>query len=196
MSSPRRAQLTVLLAAGAGRRFSGPTHKLLMPLQGVPVVTHALSAMRDAHVGAMAVVTGAADLSEPLAGFSGALTVLYNPDWSSGQHSSVATALRFAQQQGFDDVIIGLGDQPFISPEAWQLVASTEGDIVVATYGGVRGNPVKLARSVWDDFLRLTDEPDAGARTLMHLHPELVREVACKGVSADIDTSEDLSQWT
>lgn len=196
MSFTRRTQLAVLLAAGAGRRFSGPTHKLLAPLQNRPLVSHALMAMRDAHIGAMAVVTGAVDLSEPLAGFLSDVTVLPNPEWSSGQHSSVATALRFAQQRGFDDVIIGLGDQPFISPEAWQLVASTEGEIVVATYDGVRGNPVKLAQSVWDEFLSLTTEPDAGARTLMHLHPELVREVACKGVSADIDTSEDLSQWT
>lgn len=196
MSSPRRTQLAVVLAAGAGQRFSGPTHKLLAPFRGLPLVSHALAAMRNAQIGAMAVVTGAVDLSEPLAAFSGDLTALPNPDWSSGQHSSVATALRFAQQQGYDDVIIGLGDQPFISPEAWQLVASTEGEIVVATYDGVRGNPVKLAQSVWDEFLSLTAEPDAGARTLMHLHPELVREVACKGVSADIDTSEDLSQWT
>ncbi len=97
---------------------------------------------------------------------------------------------------GHHNVAVGLGDQPFISPEAWQAVAQTEGDIVVATYDGVRGNPVKLRKTVWDEFFSLTTEPDAGARTLMHLHPELVREVACKGVSADIDTTEDLSQWT
>lgn len=195
MSSPRRT-LAVLLAAGAGQRFSGPTHKLLAPFRGAPLVTHALHAMKTAHIGDMAVVTGAVDLSEALEGSSDALTVLDNPEWATGQQSSVATALRFAQQHGYDDVVIGLGDQPFITPDAWQAVASTDGEIVVATYDGVRANPVKLAKSVWDEFLSLSTEPDAGARTLMHLHPELVREVACKGVSADIDTSEDLSQWT
>ena len=192
MSSPRRTRLAVLLAAGAGQRFSGPTHKLLAPFRGLPLVSHALTAMQNAHVGDVAIVTGAVDLSALTAG----LTVLHNPAWASGQHSSVATALRFAEQHGYDDVVIGLGDQPFIAPEAWQVVANTEGDIVVATYDGVRGNPVKLSKAVWNEFLSLTTEPDAGARTLMHLHPELVREVACKGVSADIDTTEDLSQWT
>lgn len=192
MSSPRRTRLAVLLAAGAGQRFSGPTHKLLAPFRGLPLVSHALLAMQNAHIGDSAVVTGAVDLG----GLTEGLTVLHNPDWASGQHSSVATAVRFAMEQGYDSVVIGLGDQPFISPNAWQAVAEAEGDIVVATYDGVRGNPVKLAQSVWSEFLSLTTEPDAGARTLMHLHPELVREVACKGVSADIDTTEDLSQWT
>ena len=192
MSSPRRTRLAVLLAAGAGQRFSGPTHKLLAPFRGLPLVSHALLAMQNAHIGDTAVVTGAVDL----AGLTEGLTVLHNPDWASGQHSSVATAVRFAMEQGYDSVVIGLGDQHFISPNAWQAVAEADGDIVVATYDGVRGNPVKLAQSVWSEFLSLTTEPDAGARTLMHLHPELVREVACKGVSADIDTTEDLSQWT
>ena len=192
MSSPRRTRLAVLLAAGAGQRFSGPTHKLLAPLRGIPVVSHALRALQSAQIGDIAVVTGAVDLSGLIEG----VTEVKNPDWATGQHSSVASALRFAAQQGYDEVIVGLGDQPFISPDAWRDVAEADGDIVVATYDGVRGNPVKLKKPVWDEFCSITTEPDAGARTLMHLHPELVREVACKGVSADIDTTEDLSQWT
>ncbi|MGA0117533.1 MAG: nucleotidyltransferase family protein [Ilumatobacteraceae bacterium] len=192
MSSPRRTLLAVLLAAGAGRRFSGPTHKLLAPLRGAPLVSHALSAMRNADIGDSAVITGSTDLSGLLDG----LTELHNPHWESGQHSSVATAVRFAQEHGYEALVIGLGDQPFVTSEAWKAVAETEGDIVVATYDGKRGNPVKLSRSVWDEFLSLTKDPDAGARTLMHIRPELVREVACNGVSADIDTPEDLAQWT
>jgi CTP:molybdopterin cytidylyltransferase MocA len=148
--------------------------------------------MQSAHIGDIAVVTGAVDLS----GLTEGLTVIHNPEWATGQHSSVATAVRFAQHHGYDAVVIGLGDQPFITSDAWRTVAETDGDVVVATYDGKRGNPVKLTSAVWDEFLAITAEPDAGARTLMHLHPELVREVACKGVSADIDTPEDLAQWT
>lgn len=192
MSSPRRTRLAVLLAAGAGRRFSGPTHKLLAPLRGQPVVSYALSALQEAQIGDVAVVTGAIDLGDLTQG----VTVLQNPDWASGQHSSVVTAVRYALEHGYDDIVIGLGDQPFVSPDAWRSVADSDGEIVVATYNGERGNPVKLSQSVWNDLLAITDAPDAGARTLMHLHPELVREVACKGISADIDTTEDLSQWT
>lgn len=183
--------LGVLLAAGSGTRFRGSTHKLLAPFRGKPLISHAIAALTESGLPSL-VVTGAIDLSEATTG----LTCVHNPQWATGQHSSVVAAIQYARQEGFSSVVVGLADQPFISGEAWRTVATTEGPIVVATYDGVRGNPVKLDSSVWDLFESLTSEPDAGARTLMHMHPELVRQVACKGNSADIDTSEDLSQWT
>lgn len=192
MSSPCGTELAVLLAAGAGQRFSGPTHKLLAPFRGAPLASHAISAVRSAQFGETAIVVGAVDLTDLTSG----LTVLTNPHWQSGQRSSAEVAIHYARSQGYASVTIGLADQPFITADAWTAVATTAGPIVVATYNGVRGNPVKLDASVWDLFLSLSDEPDTGARSLMHLHPELVREVACKGVSADIDTPEDLAQWT
>ena len=192
MSSPRPTRLAVLLAAGGGKRFTGPGHKLLAPLRGSTVLAHSLAAMVESGVGDCLVVHGAVDLTNEVGG----VTVLHNPDWETGQRSSVVTALRHAADHGYDSVVIGLGDQPFVTPDAWRAVAETDGEIVVATYDGTRGNPVKLAGSTWELF-RVTDgDADAGARILMHLHPELVREVACKGVSADIDTPEDLAQWT
>lgn len=185
----------VLLAAGAGERFSGPVHKLLAPIRGIPVVTLSVRAMTEAGGRDCAVVLGADTSAGILEALEGC-PVLTNPDWRSGQRSSVLCAIAHARAAGSDQVVIGLGDQPFVTPDAWRAVAETDGEIVVATYDGTRGNPVKLAGSTWELF-RVTDgDADAGARTLMHLHPELVREVACKGVSADIDTPEDLAQWT
>jgi CTP:molybdopterin cytidylyltransferase MocA len=137
-------------------------------------------------------VTGSA----PLTGLLDGVTEVHNPEWSTGQRSSVLTAIEYAQEHGFESIVVGLGDQPFIPTDAWQAVAETDSPIVIATYDDVRGNPVKLSSAVWELFRSTEGDPDTGARDLIRLHPELVREVACKGNSADIDTTEDLSTWT
>ena len=182
----------VLLAAGAGKRFSGPIHKLLADVRGLPVVTHAVRAMVAAGGGL--VITGAQDSPEFHAALEGVPAVT-NPEWESGQRSSVRVAIAAARDAGADQVVIGLADQPFVGADAWRAVAAAEAPIAVATYEGRRGNPVKLRRDTWEEFENVAGDPDAGARTLMALHPDWVVEVACQGSSDDIDTREDLAKW-
>ena len=192
MTKSRTTTLGVLLAAGSGSRFHAPHHKLLAPMGSSTVIEHSLSALLAAGLDGVVVVTGSADLSAVLQ----AVPTVHNPRWATGQRSSVECALTYASEHSYGAVVIGLADQPFITPEAWKSLAESDAAISVATYDGKRGNPVRLDASVWPLFFATTGDPDSGARTLMHLHPELVREVACKGNSADIDTTEDLSKWT
>lgn len=184
--------VAVVLAAGAGSRFSGPTHKLLAPLGTDTVASRAIGAARAAAIGPVIVVVGAVDLPSDVT--AGCL-VVRNPNWAEGQATSVQCAVTAARAHDadVDAVVIGLADQPFVTPDAWQAVASSTSPIAVATYDGVRGNPVRLHESVWS-LLPVTG--DSGARDLIRLRPELVSEVACAGSSADIDTQEDLDSWT
>lgn len=184
----------VLLAAGAGERFSGPVHKLLAPIRGVPVLTLSVRAMVEAAGQDCAVVLGADTSAELLEALEGCTTVT-NPQWRTGQRSSVLCAVGHARANGAEQVVIGLGDQPFVGADSWRAVAAADAPIAVATYGGRRGNPVKLRSDVWELLESTGGDPDAGARTLMHMHPELVVEVACQGSSDDIDTREDLTKW-
>lgn len=184
--------LAVLLAAGAGSRFSGPIHKLRALLHGRPVFSHALEAMVAANIGPCLVVTGAVELGDLL----GTTPQVHNPHWHSGQRSSVLCAMDYATQLDCDAIVFGLADQPFVSAQAWQEVAQCDSPLAVATYDGILGNPVRVHSSVWQEFRTSEGDPDAGLRSLMRLRPELVKEVACKGNSADIDTPEDLAQWT
>lgn len=190
--------VAVVLAAGAGSRFSGPTHKLLAPLGprtstdtlAGTVAGRAISAARAAAIGPVIVIVGAVDL--PAEVTAGCL-VVRNPNWAEGQATSVQCAVTAAREHGADAVVIGLADQPFVTSDAWRNIAASTSPIAVATYEGVRGNPVRLHESVWS---LLPVSGDSGARDLIRLRPELVSEVACAGSSADIDTQEDLDSWT
>ncbi len=194
-------QLTVLLAAGAGKRFEDIGHKLLARLTetGPTIIERALTQALDARLGRVLIVTGALDEAALRTDPSVArllddqrVIMRHNPDWASGQASSVQVAVAAAAALGADDIVVGLADQPFIDVVAWQQVAERLGPIAVATYDGRRGNPVKLHASVWG---LLPASGDDGARVLMRNRPDLVVEVPCPGSAADIDTVEDLHRW-
>jgi CTP:molybdopterin cytidylyltransferase MocA len=193
--------VAVLLAGGAGSRFTDVCHKLLaeLDLNGNTVIGQSLRNVITAQIGRTIIVTGALTRDDLATHPSVAsyladpsVTTLHNPLWADGQSTSVRVAIGAAKQIGADAVVIGLADQPFITPEAWRTVAAGLGPITVATYDGQRGNPVRLHADVWDQLPR---DGDVGARSLMQRHPELVTEVSCSGSSADIDTLEDLHRW-
>ena len=180
----------VLLAAGGGTRFVAADHKLRAAAAGRPLVSYALAALADSGLSALAVVTGAVDIDDLI---PGGVAHVSNPAWERGQATSLAAAVEWARALGADAIVVGLGDQPGVTPESWRAVAAaTATPIAVASYGGHRGHPVRLGRQVWD---RLPAEGDAGARALIAGSPELVTDVACVGDPSDVDTVEDLTRW-
>lgn len=191
----------VVLAAGAGSRFlegggeSLAAHKLLAPFRGKPVIAWALLAAQEAAFNQLYVISGAVDVSEIVAetlGCDGA-TVIENTRWADGQATSLTLAAQIAERDGHRAMVVGLADQPLVPASAWRSVGAAAGEIVTASFDGQRRPPVKLERSVWGD---LPDSGDEGARSLFRLRPELVSELPCNGNPIDIDTVEDLQQWS
>jgi CTP:molybdopterin cytidylyltransferase MocA len=137
-------------------------------------------------------VLAAADIDDER---SADLSVVRNDRWSSGIASSLHAAIVTLQpRRDVPAVVVGLGDQPAVGSEAYRRLAAAYDSgarLAVATYSGVRANPVLLAREHWDEALGL--EGDEGARMLMPHHP--VVEVPCDGTGepTDVDTPHDLA---
>lgn len=186
--------VALILAAGAGSRFHAGQHKLLSLLRGARVIDHSIGAVRaavaeGAPIDRIIVVSGAVPL-DPL---PADVLVVHNPNWADGQATSLAVGIDAAMSLGADAVVVGLGDQPFIEPAAWNAVASSQATIAVATYSGsATRTPALIRREAWQ---HLPKTGDFGARHLISSRPELVEQVPCSGTPADIDTLEDLESW-
>jgi CTP:molybdopterin cytidylyltransferase MocA len=194
------APTAIVLAAGAGSRFSDVGHKLTASLPATAdrpaesVACRSIAAALGSGLRRVVVVTGRLSATDLGLGDT-AVTTVHNPDWEAGQMTSVRAGLAVADRHGSSVAVIGLADQPGVDPSAWRAVAQVADEsspIAVATYDGRRANPVALHRSIWH---LLPAGGDEGARSLMQLRPQLVREVPCTGSPTDIDTAEDLRRW-
>ena len=104
-------------------------------------------------------------------------------DWERGPGASLRCGLA-ALPDEVEAAVVVLADGPDLDPRALDRVVAAwredGGDVVAATYGGVRLHPVLLARPAWDAI------PDEGARAL---HARLV---ACDDLRppGDVDVPE------
>ena len=139
-----------------------------------------LERVRQSSVRDVVVVLGAHDVP------SSAPTV-HCQDWERGRGASLRCGLRALAPETAAAVVV-LADGPDLSPaaidrvrEVWQ---ESGAEVVAATYGGNRGHPVLLARSVWDRI------PDEGARPL----PALLVPCDDLGPPGDVDFADDVPE--
>jgi molybdenum cofactor cytidylyltransferase len=179
----------LILAAGKGSRFGG--YKQLAPLDGRPLLEHAVRAMIASPVGRVVVVLGAgAEHVIAQVDLHGAEPIVCER-WEEGQSASLAFGLGDLSE--CDAVVVTLGDLPNLSTNAIRRVIAARGpgvEAVRATYAGEPGHPVLLEREL---FERLRDvSGDHGARNLLlSVSP---REVPCDdlGGGEDVDTPAQL----
>jgi molybdenum cofactor cytidylyltransferase len=186
----------LVLAAGQSRRM-GQANKLLAPVDGRPMVAHAVDAMLASRADPVIVVTGheAADVRAALG--ERAVVWAHNPDYAAGLSGSLAAGLA-ALPADAEGVVIGLGDMSRITAaQIDRLIAAfnpLEGRaICVPTVRGKRGNPVLFATRFVPEMRTIGG--DVGARHLLGEHAEEVIEIELDDDAAllDIDTPEALA---
>ena len=186
----------IVLAAGAGRRFAGPGHKLAQAGagDGSPVLAQTLRHVVDSGLPVVVVTT--AELA-PLAGQQvAARDVLVLP--SDGPHSGgVGDAIAAGVSARTDATgwIILPADMPRVKGSTLRAVAHAlqEHAVACAQYQGRRGLPVGFSAELYSELSVLSG--DEGVRRVVARYPSEGVEVDDPGVLLDIDTVEDLAAW-
>jgi molybdenum cofactor cytidylyltransferase len=192
-SAPGRPTIAaIILAAGRSSRMG--RNKLLLDLDGKPILCHAVDRALGAGLSEIVVVSGHQASKVRAALGERPVKVIEAREHRLGMSASLKAGIR-ALHPKTEAVLVMLGDMPQVSaPLIQRLIAAynpLEGrSIVVPTVDGKRGNPVLFDRRYFQEMLAL--EGDVGARHLIGAHDDQVAELAVDdaAVFTDVDTPE------
>ena len=197
-SAPRAPRIAgLLLAAGQSRRM-GTLNKLLIGIDGKPMVRHVAEAVAGSQARPIIVITGHEHerIEAALQGLP--VSFVHNPDYARGLSTSVKRGLAALPAEA-DGAVVCLGDMPMVTAATIDRLIGAfnplEGRaICLPIRRGKRGNPVLLAKSLFRELDGVAG--DTGARDLVAAHPELVAEIEMESdaVLTDIDTPQALAK--
>jgi molybdenum cofactor cytidylyltransferase len=184
----------IVLAAGAGSRFGGPTHKLSQRLGHSSVLGSTLRNALDTRMPVVVVTTEL--LSDAARRLVAARDVVVLPAADSaaaeplGMGYSIATGV--AARPDASGWLVLPGDMPLVRASTLLAVARSldQHAVAFAQFRGRRGHPVGFAAELYSELVTLAG--DEGARRLVARYPAQGVEVDDDGVLIDVDTEEDL----
>ena len=182
----------IVLAAGRSSRMPG-SQKLLLDIDGVPMVRHVLEAASEGGCHQTVVVYAEDDVKRAI---NGRAELVYNAKAQTGMASSMQAGLR-AMRPEIEAAMVVLGDQPLVGSRtvatllrAWRREGSRPA--VAASSADGWAPPVILSRELWGDLFAL--KGDAGARQVLQGRSELIDIVPAPGRSDDVDTPDDYTK--
>jgi len=196
LTTPSKSRISaVVLAAGKSARMG--TAKQLLPLGSGTVLEQTLANVKEAGLEEIVLVLGSS--SEPILrqlpdSVLESVRIVTNEAYELGMASSLKVGIA-AVSPTTDAALVVLADQPFVRPETFNRIIeeyrSSHAQIVIPMHKGLRGNPVLLDRSVFQEVMAL--EGDVGCRAIFGNHWERIvnAEVGDPGVLLDIDNKDD-----
>ena len=186
---------TILLAAGASRRFGAP--KLLQELEGKPLIRWTAEALDAVVPDEMLVVVPpfAGHIRAALDGLR--VRFVENRRAEEGMGTSIAAGIAAVDDRA-EAVLVTLADVPFgpalVRPGVVQRYRKAHAAIVAPRYrGGVPGHPVLFGQTVFSELAVLSGE--GGARAVIEHDPTRVVTLDVDAdPPADVDTPEDLAR--
>ena len=189
----------VLLAAGRSERM-GRNNKLLLNVDGIPLVRKSAINILNSNVTSMTVVTGF-DENKIINALSGLnVNFVKNINFREGLSSSLKAGLANITPTP-SAVIICLADMPKIQPEHInQLIENFDPlkgwEICIPTNNGKRGNPVLIGSRFFPYIFETSG--DFGAKQVMKQHSDKIVEVeiGTSDIHFDIDTQDEYENFT
>ena len=189
----------VLLAAGRSERM-GRNNKLLLNVDGIPLVRKSAINILNSNVKFMTVVTGFDEnkIVNALSGLN--VNFVKNINFREGLSSSLKAGLANITPTP-SAVIICLADMPKIQPEHInQLIENFDPlkgwEICIPTNNGKRGNPVLIGSRFFPYIFETNG--DFGAKQIMKQHSDKIVEVeiGTSDIHFDIDTQDEYENFT
>jgi molybdenum cofactor cytidylyltransferase len=191
----------IVLAAGLGRRFDAPTHKLAQPLGASTVLGQTVQHAIESGLPVVVVTTESllAEVSRHVAGRDVVLMPSLPssdskaPQAASGIGMGHSIAAGVAARPNADGWLVLPGDMPLIRPATLRAVAAAmlHQPVVYAQHQGRRGHPVGFSAELFSDLVQLVG--DDGARRIVARYPSEGVDVDDPGALMDVDTATDLA---
>ena len=192
MSSERSGPIAgVVLAAGNSTRMG--RNKLLLELDGEPVIRRAVGRALDAGLSPIIVVMGFE--ADRVRGALSGLThhEVINTDFEAGINSSVRLGIAAVPDQAIAAVVM-LPDMPFVTTSMLETLMAryreSEAPLVISRYGDVNAPPMLHGRLLFPEF----DRPDGEGcgKHVVRRHRDDAVVVECDPAAlADLDVPED-----
>jgi molybdenum cofactor cytidylyltransferase len=184
----------VVLAAGQSSRMDG-ANKLLLPVEGEPLLRRTVRTVLAAGVQETVVVTGHQGREVMRAVMDLPVTLQPNLRYEDGQMRSVAAGVA-ALAHATDAIFVCPGDLPLLRAEDLQALievylAHPDSSIVIPRRAGQRGNPILFAAAYAPEVA--AGRRLIGCRKLAQQYPEETHyfEVSHDRYTTDCDTPED-----
>jgi molybdenum cofactor cytidylyltransferase len=186
----------IVLAAGKSTRMGRP--KANLPLEdGETFLSRIVRTFSEAAVDDVVVVLGHdADAIATVFARTGMMArLVVNPDYETGQFSSLLKGLHAVDRPGVTATLLTLVDLPLVDVRTVRAVIDhylqTRAPIVRPIRGDEHGHPVLFDRSLFDEIRRA--DRTLGAKVVVRAHASARGDVVVDddGAFLDIDTADD-----
>jgi molybdenum cofactor cytidylyltransferase len=182
---------SIILAAGASSRMG--ENKMLLPVDGMPMVRRAAQRALDAGLNPVVIVVGKDDAMVQSALTGLPVTFAHNADFTGPTSGSLHAGLR-ALGAEVDATIVMLADMVHITTPMLRALISACVDgaapLEVSRYGDVLAPPLLFRRSLWPELLAWHGEGCGKAVVKAHQHEASMHDWPTESLT-DIDTPDD-----